>query len=396
MAQRLRIALLIDSSRAYRRDLLRGIAAYARVHGPWSFSYHSQPLDKALPRQLRYWRGDGVIIRTEDSDLIQKVAGLNLPTVGEFGAREHAGIPGIDSDHQAVARLAADHLLERGFANFAYCGFVPAHSVEGYRDHFVEYLSELGWQIAVYEGLPPLQTAQISSIAKDRRREAALAAWLGSLRKPTGVLASNDMCALQVLNACGEYGIAVPDDVAVIGVDNDEVLCELGDPPLTSVDPNARETGYQVASLLHSMISDKALPSDRAVIKPKGVVARQSTNVTAIGDTDTALAMHFIRQHACDSISTEDVIKHVQLSRSTLERRFAKFVGRSPKAEIVRVQLERVKELLSTTDLPLARIAELTGFNYVEYMCDLFKRTTGQTPGQFRQESPGSGNHPKV
>jgi len=194
------------------------------------------------------------------------------------------------------------------------------------------------------------------------------------------------MCAHQILSACTECGIAVPDEVAVIGVDNDEVLCELSNPPLTSIDPNAQEIGYEMAALLHRIIIGEDPLAGTVRIRPRGVVVRQSTEVTAIADSDTATAVHYIRKHACDGIGVEDVLRNVQLSRSTLDRRFARFVGHSPREEITRVRLQRVKELLITTDFTLVKIAELSGFEYVEYMCDLFKRTTGRTPGQFRKE----------
>jgi len=179
----------------------------------------------------------------------------------------------------------------------------------------------------------------------------------------------------------------VPDEVAVIGADNDEVLCELSDPPLTSIDPDARGMGYQAAALLERMIHGEAPPREKIRIKPRGVVVRQSTDVLAIADRMVAAAVHFIREHASSGISVEDVLTDVRLSRSTLERRFAKYLGRSPKTEILRVQLQHVKRFLSETDYPLARVARLSGFSHVENMCNFFKAKTGQTPGQYRRQA---------
>jgi len=389
MAKRLKIALLIESCRASRRALLRGIAAYGRAHGPWLFYHHEGPLRHAAPAELSEWDGDGIIVRTESHKLIHKIEQMGLPMVDPIGSHHREGISQIDTSHQAVARLAADHLLQRGFQHFAYCGFAGLRYSEQRRTHFVSYLAEKGYQSSVYEGLLP--RARISAAEKSRPRAATMVRWIDSLAKPVGLMACNDMCAQQVLTVCGEHGIAVPDEVAVIGVDNDEVLCELCDPLLSSIDPNFRKIGYEAAALLDQMIGGRHPPEKETFIEPLGVVTRQSTDVLAIADRDVAAAIHFIREHACDGIHIKHVLQHVQLSRSTLERRFMKLLDHSPRAEIIRVQLQRVKELLIATDFPLAKIAQLAGFNYAESMCDLFKNMTGQSPGQYRKESRARG-----
>jgi len=194
-----------------------------------------------------------------------------------------------------------------------------------------------------------------------------------------------------VLSACGDCGIAVPDQLAVIGVDNDELLCELCRPPLSSVELNPQKVGYEAAALLDRMLDGKLPPAEQKSIPPLGVIARQSTDVVAIADADVASSVHFIREHACEGMQVEDLLQRVQISRSTLERRFARLLGRSPKAEILRVQFDRVKQLLARTDYPLAKIAQLTGFRHVENLCYLFKKKTGRTPGQYRNESQGEG-----
>ena len=385
MAQRLRVALLIDSSRTYRRKLLRGIAAYARTHGPWSFYHHETALDDSLPPRLRNWGGDGIIVRTQNPRLVEEIRQLNLPTVGKFHSQDDGGNPVIDSDQRAVVRLAVDHLQERGFRSFAYCGYEDAQLVERHCRYFVECTAQAGCQASVYESIPPLRIAQIWSIREIRKREEAIVRWLRSLPKPVGVMADNDRCAYQVITACGNGEIAVPDQVGVIGVDNDDLLCELSDPPLSSVDPNAQQIGYETAAMLHRIIRGESLPTNMILVKPLGVIARESTDVVAVADPETATALRHIREHACDGLRIEDLLDHVKVSRSTLDRRFAKHVGWSPRTEITRVQLRRVKELLSTTGFPLEKIAQLAGFNYVESMCCLFKRSTGQTPGEYRK-----------
>ena len=391
MVKRLRVALVIESCRASRRALLRGIAAYARAHGPWSFYHYDGPPRHSVPAELRGWDGDGIIVRTESGELIRELEALGLPVVDPIGSQSRAGIPQMDTNHQTVARLAANHLLERGFRQFAYCGFAGIGFSEKRKMYFVNCLREQGYRASVYEG--PLRRGRISDADKRRARASALAKWIESQVKPVGLMACNDLCAQQVLTTCGEHGIAVPEDVAVIGVDNDEVLCELCDPLLSSVDPNFQRIGYEAAALLDQMINGQELHVENTLVEPLGVLTRRSTDVLAIGDRDVAAAMHFIRQHACDGIGVENVLQQVGLSRSTLERRFASFLGHSPRVEIIRVQLQRVKELLVSTDFPLSKIARLAGFNYAESMCNLFKKTTGQSPGQYRKDALLQGRH---
>jgi LacI family transcriptional regulator len=182
-------------------------------------------------------------------------------------------------------------------------------------------------------------------------------------------------------------GVAVPDEVAVLGVDNDEVLCDLADPPLSSIIPDTRRIGYEAASCLDRMMRGEPSPGPATVIPPLGVVTRRSTDVLAVEDRTLSRAARFIREHACEGIAVEDVLAAIPLSRSVFERRFLKVFGRTPKAEIVRMQLQRVMQLLAETDLPLKQIADRAGFEHAEYMSAAFKKRTGLTPGQYRRSA---------
>jgi LacI family transcriptional regulator len=200
-------------------------------------------------------------------------------------------------------------------------------------------------------------------------------------------MACYDFRGQQVLDACRRLGLAVPDEVAVIGVDNDELLCELSDPPLTSVVPNMQRTGYEAAALLDQMIAGKTARGQTHLIPPIGIATRQSTDVLVIEDRNVARAVHYIRQHACDGIQVKDVLRVVPQSRTLLESRFKRLIGRTPHEEILRVRLARVKELLVETDLSLDQIAERTAFNHVEYLSVAFRREIGIPPSQFRAQN---------
>lgn len=386
MARRLRVALLIESTTAIGRAIQHGIAAYARGHGPWSFYQQIRAIHEPMPNWLEERGCQGILARIESRRLIGQIRAVNIPTVDLLGIHDLEGIPTVRSDHEAVANAAADELLSRGFRTLAFCGYPGLrHSDERCR-HFVGRLAAEGFEVNVYR---PARTRRATNISATLNQglldEDDVAAWLCGLPKPLGLMAPSDVRAQQVLNACARRAIAVPDEVAVIGVDNDDVLCELSDPPLSSVDLNGQKIGYEAAALLDQMINESRSRARHIRIKPTGVVVRQSTDVLAISDPTVARAEHFIRLHACDGIGVDDVVKHVRLSRRTLERRFTKVLSRPPGDEITRVRLGRIKDLLRTTDFSLLKIAGLTGFEYVESMHYFFKENTGQTPGQYRK-----------
>jgi LacI family transcriptional regulator len=213
----------------------------------------------------------------------------------------------------------------------------------------------------------------------------ALLAWVSKLPKPVGIMACYDIKAQQLLDVCRENDLAVPEEIAVIGVDNDPVLCNLTTPPLTSVIPNTHRTGYEAAMLLDRMMSGERIAPKGYLIPPIGVYTRQSTDVLALADREIAAAVRFIREHACDGATIKDLLRVVPLSRRVLEGRYWKSTGRTPHQDLVRFRIDRVKQLLTETDHSLERIAALAGFDHPEYMSVAFKRETGATPGKFRQ-----------
>ncbi len=387
MYDRPKVGLLIQSSLEYGRGLLRGIGAYMRRHGAWAVYHRSGELAESLPGHFRRWKPQGIIAQLAHAKLRRQIVRLDVPVVDLFTLHECKRVPRIGVDNEAVARLVADHLLERGYKNFAYCGFADVFYCEQRRRALVEYLRQRGHELAVYNSPSPAGTADVFKIeAAGQLDIGRMGAWIDSLPKPLGLVAGSDVRAQQVLSACGEYGIAVPDQVAVTGVGNDEVLCNLCDPLLSSVQLNAEEIGYRAAAVLDRMMKGEEPERMLTLVKPLGMAARQSTNTLAIDDVDVAAAVRFIREHASQGITVQDVVDHVAVSQSTLQRRFARILGRSPRQEIIRAQLERVKDLLAKSDMPLARIAELAGFSYLECMSKLFKSKLGLTPGQYRKQ----------
>jgi LacI family transcriptional regulator len=387
-ARRPRVALLIESSRAYGRGLLLGVAKYVREHGPWSVFLQERGLGDFSPDWLETWEGDGVIARVENRPMADAIEQLGVPAVDLRHLLPNLKMPSVHTDDAVVARMASEHLMERGFRHFAFCGFDGADYSDVRRDVFANRTAQAGYRCHIFED--PQRPRKASTLEYEEhglKYEDLVGEWIKSLPKPVGLMACNDIRGQQVLNACRAIGVAVPDEVAVIGVDNDEVLCDLADPPLTSVMPNTERIGYEAAALLDAMMSGKKPPKEPVFIEPSGIVTRRSTEVLAIDDRHIATAVRYIREHACEGIDVSDLLRAVPLSRSTLERRFDKALGRSPKEEILRVRLNRAKQLLVETDFSLALVAEKVGFEHAEYLSVIFKKKTGVTPGQFRTEA---------
>jgi LacI family transcriptional regulator len=397
MANAFKVGLLVESSRAYGRGVLRGIASFARASANWSIYHQEQLLGGDAPEWLRRWPGNGIIARIETSELARRLARSRLPAVDLIGRFPLSRTPVIVSDDRAVMRMAIDHLRDRGFRTIAYCGFAGAHYSERRERYFVETLASGSASMHVFEETQKPRPTELTTMAVEAAglaNDKSLWQWLQSLPKPVGIVACNDIRGLQVLNVCRQHNIAVPDDVAVIGVDNDDVLCELAGPSMTSVEQDTEQIGYRAAAILQRMMQgeqDREMPSSELPasempppVAPLRVVVRASTDVFALDDRVVALALRFIREHACDGIGVADVARHVRISRTSLERRMQRRLGRSPLEEINRVRLARIKQLLLETDYTLPEIADLAGFAYSEYMIAFFRRHTNTTPGNYR------------
>ena len=270
--------------------------------------------------------------------------------------------------------MAGSHLLERGFEHFGFCG-VPEFLWSRERlKWFTSFLSQHKFECSVF---PSPEVESFSSPADLHR---ALEQWVAGLPKPAGVMAGYDIRAQQLIVACRNLEIAVPEEVAVIGVDNDELLCDLCDPPLTSIILDSEGTGYKSAELLEQMMSGEHVPGDAHLFKPLGIVTRTSTDTLAMSDPEIVQAVHLIRRHACDGISVQDLLDRGSLSRRVFEQRFRQQVGTTPHQQIVQTQLDRVKDLLVNTKLNLADIAVRSGFKHHEYMSVVFKKIQGESP----------------
>ena len=383
MKKRPSVALLIETSNSYGRGLLQGIIAYQGEHPTWSIHLPEQGRGETPPSWLRKWRGDGIIARIENRAIARAVKNTRLPVVDVSAARLIPDIPWVETDDRAIAEMAFTHLFERGFRHLGYCG-EPAFNWSKWRlEHFQRLAADHGLSCQVY---PPVPRQRRVSWDEEQRE---LMQWVRRLPKPVGVMAAYDIKAQILLDACRELGTHVPEDVAVIGVDNDLLLCNLANPPLSSIVPNTQGAGYEAASLLERLILGKKVPPTAHLIEPLEVVTRQSTNVLAIEDRDVASSVRFIREHACDGIDVHDILSVVPLSRRVLEKRYVHFMGRTPHEDILLRKIERAKQLLAATDLGMCLIAERSGFKHVEYLSVAFKRGVGVSPSVYRRQQQG-------
>jgi LacI family transcriptional regulator len=313
--------------------------------------------------------------------MLRAVLGVGLPTVELRRVVSDLGVPFIGVDKRVVADMAADHLMERGLRYFGFCG-LPA-SVHSHLDEprriFTARIERSGHEVHFYEA----KAEQSTPWDRERKR---MAAPISRLPNPIGIMTCHDDRGLQALDACQAAGVSVPDEVAIISVDDDELLCSMFTPQLTSIDGNPEQIGYRAAELLDRMMAGEAPPRDPIHLPPRAVVLRQSTDTLAVDDPAIAAALRHIRGHACEGLRVDDLLDQIHLSRSVLERRFQRLVGRSPKAEIFRVQLERAKQLLTESNLSIDVVAGRSGFRDGRYLCDVFARKVRMTPGTYREQ----------
>ena len=374
-----KVALLIETSNRYGRDLLYGVRDWMREGERWAIRFTEQGRRAPLPAWLKDWQGDGIIARVDSPQIAAALRRTRLPVVDVSAERFSSEFSRVSIDNAAVARLAAEHLEAKGFSDFAYCGDRRFLWSRQRGAEFKRCLAVAGRRCVDFgekaQGGRPGSDAEIRAIAR----------WLKGLPKPVGVFACYDGRALQVLEACQLLGLHVPEQVAVLGVDNDELVCELANPPLSSVQPNARRSGYEAAALLARLMrGEKKGVEPTHQVQPVRVVERQSTDVVAVEDAKVAAALKFIRLHACEGVDVGDVLRAVPMSRTRLEQKFKALLGHSPHCQLVQQRIARAKHLLAESKVAISEVAEQAGFDNASYLSVAFRRETGLSPFAYR------------
>jgi len=372
-----RVAVVIEASNAYARGLLAGIHSHLREHEPWTVFLPEHGRGRPPLEALARWHGDGLIARIETPAIARTVADLRrsqrLHVVDVSAARLVAGVPYVETDDAAIAAAAVEHFFERDFRQLAFLGDRRFRWSDNRRDAFVAGATAKGMAVDVFKP------------GRGYDDDSAVEAWLAALPRPVGVFCCYDIRGRQALDACRRAGIAVPDEVAILGVDDDELLCGLASPPLSSVIPDAVGAGRLAAELLERLMRGERLTTDEWLLPPVGISTRQSTDVLAIDDELVVAAVRAIRDEACRGLRVARLVKALGTTRRVLEARFTKRLGHTPHEEILRVQFRRVEQLLRETDLPLVEVAARTGFRHPEYLSVAFARRHGQPPSAWRK-----------
>ncbi|MCP4451242.1 MAG: substrate-binding domain-containing protein [Planctomycetes bacterium] len=379
-----KILVLVETSREYARGILSGLAQYSQIHGPWMF-ISSLPFYLKTPGDQTSFSGidtlgiDGIILQARYiTDQIRK---LGVPLIALDANTDLKDIPQISTNDRRIGRIAAEHLTERGFSHYAFCGYDHLGWSQRRCESFQETVEDAGHHCYIYtqpKQAPPQFWAQ---------EYLAIIKWLDTLPRPLGLMASNDDRGQYILEACKVAGYAIPEEIAVVGADDDQLKCRFTAPPLSSVSLNLEKAGYQAAELMDKLLHGQ--PAHDIRVDPKWVVCRQSTDIIAVEDADVSQALRFIREHGTGVIQVSDVVQALCISRRTLYSKFSKALGRSVHDEIVRVRLERVHTLLTDTKLSISRIAEMMGFAGPDKLYRFFIRETGKTPTEFRKEIQG-------
>jgi len=405
----LHIGLVFDTSLGKQRSVLRGIMHYAQTRPRWTFV-----LDDAAGlthHTLQTMHPEGLIAYVGTQKLANRLQRQQRPVVNVSSLLPRAPFPRVMADHRRIGRMAFDHLRDCGLSHFGFLGHAGhLYSTEreaGFCEGLAEHAAAAGRHIAAPRSSPLPSTAKrgrprtsrtsyhrylipsSTSFLRQARRlavNAGLIDWLRSLPRPVGVFASHDIWGVPVVEACRRGRLRVPDEVAVIGVDNDDLLCQLARPSLSSVVVADEQIGYEAAALLDRLMRGAKYPRLPTLVAPTGVVTRQSSDMLAGGDPDLSAAVRFIRERAHLPLRVEDVLRQVGVSRRSLELRFRTVLRRGIAEELRRVHLERAKQLLATTSLPVGEVAERAGFASVYYMSRIFRSQTNQTPTAYRRQ----------
>lgn len=365
----------------FHRQVLLGIRAYAGHAKRWLF--HNAPPTFATIRPLAEWNPHGIIAHLDDLKVARAILKLGRPVVDTACVLEGLGIPTVDVDHAAVATLAAEHFLARGYRNFGYFGSRKAHYSQVRLAGFRDAIEQAGFEVhsCHVEYLP-----RLSEQASWKNVNTQVRQWLRELAKPVAVLADHDVPAHDLADMCQLLDLRVPDDVAILGVDNDELECQLSFPPLSSVAIPAERIGFEAAKRLDNMLSGRRVSNDVVYLPPVHIVTRHSTSMFAIDEPVVTAALHFIRNHLSEPLSVNRIAAEVVVRRRVLEQKFRSLLGRSVLAEIHRARIEKVKELLASTEQPMSEVAKRSGFLSPQRMAIVFRKLVGRSPGEYRRE----------
>jgi len=381
--KRPKVVLQIDISDMYGRGIVRGISNYSQQLGQWYLVHNNMEyfdstglFDPARPDK---WLADGII--SDNCHLPEMVKQLDIPAIAWDTFEAVDDMPKIEADGRAIAQMAIKHFMDRNFSQLAYCGFEGMDWVKKRGEFYWQCAKARGYDAACYEMKAPKD-----GLLWEEELEK-LGTWLNSLPQPLGLLTCNDDCAKRVLDACRLASIGVPDDVAILGIDNDDMVCLPIEPPLSSIALDFEKAGFEAAELLDKLMKSQEKPANQCIaISPTYIKVRRSTDTFAVDDTEIKMALQYIREYSHKAISVPDVVEAACLSRRGLEYRFKSVLGRSINNVIRTQRIIKITEMLIETNLPISQIAYELGFSSIEHISRFFGKEKGITPSGFRNK----------
>jgi LacI family transcriptional regulator len=374
-----KVILVIESSREYGRGLLRGIARYSNMKGPWTF--YNEPGDqyRAIPN-LKNFKADGIITRLSQKTSLKKLESTGLSAIAIGLRKPIPGLANIEPDSEKIGKMAAEYFLRKNFTNFAYCGIEDMKGSQDRKIAFKKTIEASGYKTNIYE----IPLAKLSNSWDQQQHK--MADWLKSLPKPAAIMAYNDDQGRRIITACSTVDIKIPYEVAILGVDNDSLVCDLTTPPLSSINLNIEKAGFEAAKLLDDMISKKTIKNNKIIVNPTHIVTRQSTDILAVSHKQVANAIKFVRENSKKDLQVDDVVDATVLSKRGLQRAFKVCMGHSIHNEITQARLEQLTALITETDLPLSEIAKLLDFRSINRISRFFKNNKGINIRDFRKK----------
>jgi len=375
---RKKIGLLVETSLGSGREILKGIARYARYSGDWQLFHAAGGLSEMIPNWLENWDGDGIIARIQNDEVSKKLSELKIPVIDVLGVCKNR-FPLVHVDDEAISRLAALHFSERNFRHFAFYG-IENENWSMRRGEAFRNACETGESFSILEMPRRSHGKSVNSFQR-------LQKWVRDLPKPVGIMVCSDQKGLELLEACLSEEIPVPEQVAVIGVDNDAALCEIADPPLTSIRGGHSNVGHEAAAMMDRLLQGQPSGPTPLRVPPIEVVERESSGSVAINDPTVAKGLKFIREHLSESINNDSISRAAGISRTLFQKRFREAMGTSIREHILARRIERATSLIEQTDIPLAEIAFRSGFRHQEYLGQIIKKATRNTPGELRRRA---------
>lgn len=378
-----KILLLTDLTSGFSRNMLKGVVRYSEEHGPWIFyrmpmSYRELYGDMGVVRWAKRWKADAIVAQLSDIDT-RTLMSLKIPFVIQNYRERKQNVSNLTGDYYNTGVMAANFFLQKGFRFFAYFGFSDTVWMRERGEGFKDTLRQRGFDVFQFN-----KTLEDKANWTFDVEEISL--WLLELPKPVAIFACDDYHALQISEVCNLYNISIPDEISLLGVDNDELFCNISNPPLSSIELDIQQGGYELGKLLHDFIEKKREPPVDVVIKPIRIVSRGSTEIFAVGDKNVEKVLKYIEQNYMDPLSVTKLVEITNCSRRVLEKVFKKETGHSVYQYIQLFRVNKFAELLVTTQLSLIDAAYMVGFDDYKNLSRIFKKYKQLTPLQYRRK----------